>query len=277
MKIIKLILIYFFFLSFISLGFSAESLKLHFINVGEGDAILIQANNHNILIDTGNLLSGYKLRDYLAENKVTKIKYLILSHLDADHISGAFFLLPKLEIEQIYDNGQVLDENDDLQRWYKILLRSKKNYRRLKKGDRLRLENIELDVLWPITLNTGSSNENSLVIKLDYNNFSCLFVGDLIITSEEKLLQEKINLKSDILKVGHHGFSDATSQKFLEAISPKIAIISTDSEHKIGAPSPLILELLQKKNIKIYRTDKDGDIIVTINRKGQYSIKTSLH
>lgn len=277
MKIIKLILIYFFFLSFISLGFSAESLKLHFINVGEGDAILIQANNHNILIDTGNLLSGYKLRDYLAENKVTKIKYLILSHLDADHISGAFFLLPKLEIEQIYDNDQVLDENDDLQRWYKILLRSKKNYRRLKKGDRLRLENIELDVLWPITLNTGSSNENSLVIKLDYNNFSCLFVGDLIITSEEKLLQEKINLKSDILKVGHHGFSDATSQKFLEAISPKIAIISTDSEHKIGAPSPLILELLQKKNIKIYRTDKDGDIIVTINRKGQYSIKTSLH
>lgn len=86
-------------LFFNALIFNHNFLKIHFLDVGEGDAILIQARNENVLIDTGNLLSGYKIVDYLKKNKVKKVKYLIITHPDLDHILGAFFILPKLRVK----------------------------------------------------------------------------------------------------------------------------------------------------------------------------------
>jgi competence protein ComEC len=249
--------------------FNHNFLKIHFLDVGEGDAILIQAQNENVLIDTGNLLSGYKIVDYLKQNKVKKIKYLILTHPDLDHILGAFFILPKFQVQAIYDNGQEL-KDDDVYRWYDTMVRKKANYAILKKGDKLRLKDINLDILWPANTRQGSFNENSLVIKLGDNNFNCLFAGDINKISEEAILSEKLNLKSNILKIGHHGYSDATSEGFLQAVSPELAIISSGEK----APSDITLDLLKKKKIKIYRTDTDGNIIVTVEQKGLFAIRT---
>ena len=240
------------------------------MDVGEGDAILIQAKNENVLIDTGNLLSGYKIVDYLKKNKVRKIKYLILTHPDLDHISGVFFILPKFEVREICDNGQGLTDAD-VYRWYETLVRQRKNYAVLKQGDKLKIGNINLDVLWPINTKNGSFNENSLVVRLNGNNFNCLFAGDLDKTSEQRLLAGKLNFKSKILKIGHHGYMDATSPEFLEAVSPEVAIISASRKEK--APSDVTLDTLKKKNIKIFRTDADGNIVIILDRKGNYMIK----
>jgi competence protein ComEC len=274
MKILKSILIIFLFILFVNAAFAEDSLKLHFIDIGSGDAILIQAENENALIDTGNLLSGYKLLDYLYRNGVGRIKYLIFSHCHPDHISGAFFIIPKIRIDKICDNGQPLNDSDDMQRWYGVLVRTKRNYSQLKKGDRLRLGGADLEILWPIKPDAVSANSNSLVIKLTYHNFSCLFVGDLNKIGEKKLLKENVNLKANALKVGHHGYLDTTSREFLDAVSPALAIISVESDNMAGAPSPQVLELLKERKVKIYRTDKDGDIIISIDKKGRYLVRT---
>lgn len=270
MKATRLVLIIILFLGLANFACAQEEVKLHFINVGEGEAILIQANNENILIDTGSLLSGYKLLDYLCENKVKKIKYLIITHPHPDHISGVFFILPKIQVEELFDNGQLLNENDDLQRWYKQMARSKENYHILKKGDSLKLGQINLTVLWPAQAKGSSLNENSLVIMLNYKNFSCLFTADIDNTVEAQLLKDKANLKANILKISHHGYRDATTREFLEAVSPETAIISASPSSRIAAPSSGTLDLLKSQGIKVYRTDKDGDIEIIVQKNGKY-------
>lgn len=272
---IKLILINFLFILFTNLGFAQDSLKLHFIDIGPGDVFLIQYQNNNLLIDTGPALSGRKLADYLTKNGVAEIKYLIITHPHPDHLGGIFFILPKFRVRQICDNGQPLWENRRLEWLYNVLVRSGKNYRALKKGDRLKLGDVDLVVLWPLEKQLGSSyNENSLVIKLNYNNFSCLFTGDLNHAGEKKLLKDRVNIRADILKVGHHGHMDATSRELLDAVSPKAAIISTDPKKKKRTPSPAILELLKRRNIKVYRTDKDGNIVISVDKNSHYTIET---
>lgn len=162
--------------------------------------------------------------------------------------------------------------DEDVYRWYKTLVRKSPNYAILKKGDKLRLKDINLDILWPASTKQGSFNENSLVIKLGDNNFHCLFAGDINKITEESILSEKLSLKSNILKVGHHGYMDATREEFLEAVSPEVAIISAGHQEK--APSDVTLGLLKKKKIKIFRTDTDGNIIVTVEKKGHFTIRT---
>jgi competence protein ComEC len=259
-------------LLFLNAGvFNRNFIKIHFIAVGEGDAILIQSGGEYALIDTGNPLKGYQLVDYLKKQRVRKIKYLILTHPDLDHISGIFFILPKFKVQHTFDNGQQLSK-EHMHNWYEQLVRKRALYAVLRRGERLKLKDINLDVLWPPDAQSGSFNENSLVIKLSFNNFSCLLAADLNKIAEQRLLSAKPDLKSNILKVGHHGLSDATSQEFLEAVAAQVAVISTGQKEK--KPLDSTLDILKKKNMKIYRTDTKGTIIVTVDNRGNYKIKT---
>ncbi len=245
--------------------------RIHFINVGSGDAILIQSGNEAALIDAGGLLKGYELVEYLKKNRVSEIKYFILTHPHFDHIYGAFFILPKFKVQHLYDNGKRLP-NDYVYDWYRQLVRENPGYAVLRKGSRLKLKDVSLDILWPAESGADFSNENSLVIRLSSGKFNCLFAGDLNKTAEEKLLAENQDLKANILKVGHHGYDDATSGEFLQAVSPEVALISIRPRVKeyLGTT----LEALNKKNVRVYRTDSAGNIVVTADNSGNYKIKT---
>lgn len=269
MNKIKILFAVFIFMFQPYAGLAQDILTMHFIDAGEGDAILIQSEGESALVDTGSLLSGYKVLGYLESQGVRMIKYLILSHPHPDHIGGVFFILPKLNVENIYDNGQAIQDNDDLQYWYDILARDDKRYNILQKGDSLKLGSITLNILWPITTESGSYNENSLVISVNFNDrFQCLLAGDLDKTGENRLLKEGVSIKADILKIGHHGYEDATSEEFLKKVSPEVAIISIGRKR----PSGKVLNLLAQSNVKIYRTDKNKDIVVKVNEKGNYLI-----
>lgn len=270
MKKIGIFVLLAFFISFVACGFAREpGLWLHFIDAGEGDSVFIEApGGETALVDAGNLISGYRVVEYLKEKGIRSSDYLIFTHPHLDHIGGAFFVMQMMDAEDVFDNGEDLADlakSLDVYRWYEDLVRSDENYKTLKAGDSLLLGEVTLNVLWPPQPPVFPDfNANSLVIMVEYGEFRCLLTGDLTAAGERKLLEQGANLKADVLKVGHHGAGDASSGEFLAAVSPKTAIISVDKENARGYPSEEVINRLRSGEADIYRTDRDGDIVLGI-------------
>ncbi len=244
----------------------AKDLNIYFLNVGEGEAIFLRTpNNYTILVDTGNLITGFKVFEFLKNKNIKKIDYLIITHPHPDHCGGVFEILQHFQVIQKFDNGENIKINncEDFYRWYKEIFR-KDNYTILKKGDILNIDNIILNVLSPKKLN-GKWNEDSLVIMVKLKKIKILLMADANKNVENKLLNENIDLKAQILKIGHHGAADATSEKFIKAVNPKYAIISINKNNIRGYPSKKVLNLL----------NKNGIIILTTYDKGVIHFKTN--
>ncbi len=246
------------------------SLRIHFIDVGEGDSILIETSQgKTVLIDTGNLITGFRVVEYLKKKNIQRLDYLILTHPHPDHIGGVFFVLQMIDVNKIYDNGQDISglvKTVDMFRWYEDLVRNDARYSILCSGDRISLGDILLDVLWPPQEKDTllDFNANSLVIMLRCKSFRCLLPGDLTTPGERRLLDAGIDLRADVLKIAHHGANDATSQRFLTAVSPEIAIISVDSGNIRGYPTKQTLDRIEKSTGGLYRTDIEGDILLSV-------------
>jgi len=274
----KVWILFIFVLFALSATAENQPLKIHFIDVGEGDSILIEAPSGEVaLVDSGNFIRGVKVAEYLKKNNINSLDHFILTHLHLDHIGGAFYLFQTLEVRNIYDNGSDLQESsgqDDTYRWYSDLIRMSNKYIMLGAGDSLNLGQVKLKVLWPAKPFISSDfNANSLVIMVEYKGFRCLLTGDLTTISEKELLKGNINLKANVLKVGHHGFKDASSKDFLKAISAKISIISVNKDNIRGYPSLEALSRLKGSGAEIYRTDKVGDIVVQVDGQGKIKVR----
>lgn len=275
-------LVYFLFVFFLfsSSVFADQQLEIHFIDVGEGDSVLVETPKGEIvLIDTGNLISGHKLAEYLKKNKVEKIDHLIFTHPHLDHIGGSFFIVQEFQIDNIYDNGEDLSslaKEQDAYRWYEDLVREDKRYRVLMAGNQLLAGEVSFKVLWPWELSVESDfNTNSLVVMIKYKDFRCLLMADATIEVERELLKKREALRADILKVGHHGSYDASSFEFLKAIFPQVAIVSVDNDNIRGYPSQDVLSRLEKMGVSIYRTDLAGTIVLRVNSKEDFDLEKS--
>ena len=274
-------------LLFVILGFTPfavfcqeRSLRINFIDVGEGEAILIETpESKNILVDSGNIISGFSVLEYLKSKNIHRLDYFILTHPHLDHIGGAFFLLQALDVESICDNGQDLSgvsKSKDIYRYYNKLVRNNEKYSNLKAGDKIEVGGVSLGIKWPVEPPVlADFNVNSLVIMLEYNDFCCLLAGDLTIAGEKELLSIGNNLKAEVFKIGHHGSKDANSKEFLKEVSPSVSIISIDKHNRRGYPSKQVLNRLKKIGSKIYKTAEFGNITISVNKDGSYSIKTS--
>lgn len=247
-----------------------DCLRIHFIDAAEGESILIETpKGRTILIDSGNCITGFRVAEYLKKGNIYTLDHLIFTHPDLDHICGAFFVLQMLKAKNIYDNGQDLTEgakSSDIYRWHEELVRKDKGYKTLRAKDTISLDGITLRVLWPPQpLPFSDYNANSLVIMMEYGKFRCLLAGDLNTLGEKEILKVKDSrLKADVLKIGHHGASDSNCEEFLTAVSPKIGIISVNKANIRGYPSGEVSGRLKKARVELYRTDKDGDIILNI-------------
>ena len=260
----------------------AQNLRIHFIDAGEGEAILIETPEHkNVLLDSGNLITGLQVVKYLKNHNIYTLDHLIFTHPDLDHIGGAFFILQMLKTKNIYDNGEDLTglkKQSDIYRWYEDLVRRDKNYKAIKAQDSISLGNLTLRVLWPLrSFLSGDYNANSLVIMMEYGKFRCLLTADLTFLGEREILKTKEDLKADVLKIAHHGASDANSEEFLTRVSAKIAIISVDKRNIRGYPNEGLLERLKKDRVKLYRTDEDGDVTIDIcqSKHGDFKIRVN--
>lgn len=263
--------------------YPADNLKVNFINVGEGDCILIEAPNKiNILIDGGGTPQsdfdvGSKIVvPYLRRKGINEIDLLILTHPHLDHLEGLLPVLKEFKVGMVLDSGLLCDISA-YKEFISLIQKKSIPYHKAKAGDNFVFSNnLEIFLLNPLYdsdfYDESDFNNASIVVKLFYKNADFLFTGDIEVTAEKKLLVWQNILQSDILKVGHHGSITSTNLEFLDKVDPRIAIITVGKNH-FGHPSQKIIERLEDGNIQIYRTDEDGTIIIRTNGQ-EYWIRT---
>ena len=263
--------------------YPANNLKVNFINVGEGDCILIEAPNKiNILIDGGGTPQsdfdvGSKIViPYLRRKGINEIDLLILTHPHLDHLEGLLPVLKEFKVDMVLDSGLLCDSSA-YKGFISIIQKKGIPYHKAKAGDNFIFSNnLEIFLLNPLYdsdfYEESDFNNASIVVKLFYKNADFLFTGDIEEAAEKKLLVWQNILHSDILKVSHHGSATSTNLEFLDKVDPTIAVITVGKNH-FGHPSQKIIERLEDKNIQIYRTDEDGTIIIRTNGQ-EYWIRT---
>lgn len=253
-----------------NLNINQEELNMFYLDVGQGDSTFITINGSNMLIDSGNAQDGYYIVQFLKAQNIDKIDYFILTHCDEDHSLGCAKIIENLTVSNLILNKQ-LEENDIYKHIVSIAKQKKVNLIYVKAGDVITLNGVKIKILHPQEklIAENSINNNSIVFKLEYKSFSILFTGDIENIAEEVILSKNINLKADILKVAHHGSKTSSSQRFIEAVSPKIALIGVGKNNMFGHPNREVIERLQSYGTKIYRTDECGEISITVNNRGK--------
>lgn len=243
-------------------------LQVHFIDVGQGDATLIvTSDGKTALIDAGPNSDEDRLLSYLDSKNVETIDLLFFTHPHEDHIGGGDAVILQ------YDIGQIImpDCTSSSSTFERLLSAADKKdiyITTAEHGDTFTLAGCRFEIFGPITVPENDANNASLVIRLTYGDTAFLFSGDAEKTEEEAVLQKyEDRLQADVYQVGHHGSSTSTSQAFLEAIRPSIAVISCGKDNKYGHPHAETLTLLQSLKINIYRTDQSGNILLLSDGK----------
>ena len=287
-KILKISITIFILVLLLIPNIFLKNLKIHFVDVGQGDCtFIVTPNNKTILIDGGGSTSNEydvgesTLLPYILDRGYTKIDYIFISHFDQDHVGGLFTILEELEVGQVYISKQE-ENSENYQKFLKIIKDKKINVTILKQGDCLKIENnTYFDILWPIEeqIQENVLNNNAMVMKLRFKEFSMLFTGDIEDVAEKKMLSiygEKSSsfFKADVLKVAHHGSKTSTIQEFFEKVNPKICLIGVGENNMFGHPANEVVERFSGR--KIYRTDENGEIILKTNGNGGIRIKTTL-
>ena len=236
--------------------------KIHFINTGNSDAILIENDGKFAMIDTGNTDDDATVKAYLQKKGVQKLDCLILTHFHADHIGSADTVINDFDVETtLVPNG------DATTQVYKDYINALSN-KGLQPSVPLEGSKFELGSATLTIYNTqgGSSNENndSLVVLYENGEDRALFMGDAESEVEKKLIIGDV----DLLKVGHHGSNTSSTETFINDIQPEYAVILVGQPNQYGHPSKEVLNLFETKGIPVYRTDEQGDIVFVSTGKG---------
>lgn len=237
-------------------------MKVTFLDVGQGDCTLIQADGQNMVLDVGNNDQGERVVSYLKAQGIEKLDYFLLSHPDADHIGGGDNVLENFEVQTVI-MPDVANDTMTYQEVMEDISRYDVDVKHPEVGDIFTLGDAEFTILCPEPelISQDDLNNSSIGIKLVHGENSFVLCGD----AEEKSEQEMVkrfgaSLESDVLKCGHHGSSTATSDAFLEAVDPTWAVISCGKENRYGHPHSEVLDKLENDDVQIYRTDLEGSI-----------------
>ncbi len=284
-KTVSMIILAAYVLSIGVFHFPSNQLQITFIDVGQGDSIFIQTPRRNILIDTGGTHEGAKrprdigkeiLVPYFLKNRIKKIDIMMLSHEHRDHIGGAMSVLNNIKVNALVI-GTGKYETEDFKKIEEQCLRKKIKLYSLSKGSRIKIEDqVYMDILHPdkhlITSSRDDTNNNSLVVLMNYGDNKLLFTGDIEEEAEKMIIEQYPDLKVDILKVPHHGSRYSSSDDFIKRLSPKIAIVQV-GKNRFGHPDPVILKKFRENHISVFRNDENGAIILSIH-KDKTNVKT---
>lgn len=247
--------------------YSEKDFLAHYIDVGQGDSILIQINNKNLLIDAGTRDSSAKITSYLLKQGVKKIDYVVATHPHEDHIGGMAEVINKFVIGDFYA-PKITSNTRAFENMVSALKGKGMKINAAKAGVNLNLgEGVLCEVLAPVNGDYEDLNNYSAIIKISYGQNKFIFTGDAEKQSEKEMLQKDIDLTADVIKIGHHGSSSSSSKEFLDSVNPSIAVISCGTSNDYGHPHGSLLSELSGRKITVYRTDRNKDILLISNGK----------
>ena len=265
-----------------ALGPGGQTLEIHMIDVGQGDAIAIRTPaNRWILVDAGGVGEGWdageaRVVPYLSRRGVLRLEGLVLSHPDADHVGGAESVLRALRPGWIADPAAVVGKGR-----YARLLRAAADrdvhWMTPPAGAELELDGVTVLFLYPDGPSGAveDANDASVVIRVSMGRFDALLTGDAPESVEDMLAERHgEGLQAEVLKVGHHGSITSTGDALLEATGARAALISAGADNRYGHPHPAVIERLRAADVQIYRTDRSGSIIVRAGRDGSFEVST---
>ena len=244
-------------------------LEVTFFDIGQGDSAFIKTpQGHQILIDGGpdNTILG-KLGEEMPFYDRT-IDLIILTHPHRDHLTGLLEVLRNYEVENILWTGVVKDSGE-FKEWERLVEEEGSNIIIARAGQVISASTLSINILYPFNSLEGQEiedvNNTSVFSRLVFGSNSFLFAGDNFNSVERKLLEKGVEMNSDVLKVGHHGSKTSTSKQFLEVVSPEVAVISAGKDNRYNHPHQQILDILEKYDTILFRTDLDGDIKIISN------------
>ena len=240
------------------INIEGEDLQIYFF-VGQADSILIRDKDKNMLVDAGNNEDGELLVNYFKSLGIEKFDYVIGTHPHEDHIGGMDDIINNFEIGAYY-MPDAITTTATFESVLDALQNKNLTFDVPEENEVISLTDATIKFLYS-GQNTSDLNNTSIVFKLTYGNKKILFTGDATSSTEKKLLDK--DLKSDVLKIGHHGSQYSSTEAFLDAVNPNYAIISVGKNNTYKHPRQETLDKLNERNIKTYRTDEDGTIILS--------------
>ena len=245
-------------------------LKVHYIDVGQGDCSLIVCDGKTMLIDAGENGHETKVLDYLRMQNIEKLDYIIASHQHTDHIGGLPEVLEEIGADTLI-MPRLTKEQTPTNSTYTAFLKAIKNSGvktvASEVGAKYTLGSAEFEILGPVTNDVEDINSMSVVVKLTYGENTFLFTGDAEKDEEREIIATGADLDCDVLKVGHHGSGTSSCKDWLDAVTPEICVIQVGADNDYGHPHENIVERLAKYTDEIYRNDLCGDIIISSDGK----------
>lgn len=242
---------------------SLPKMVVHYIDVGQADATLLEftdeEDSYTILIDTGNWNSS-EVVSYLQSENISEIDIIAITHPHADHIGQLDKVIEAFDVSEVWMNGESTN-SQVFARALEAIEANGVDYYEPEVGEVFDIGPLEIAVLHPNSPN-GSTNNNSIAMRLQYGEISFLFTGDGEEQAENEMLNRKANLKSNILHAGHHGSKTSTTESFLRAVDPEIAIYSAGVGNQYGHPNPEFINRINSNETELYGTDIHGTILV---------------
>ncbi len=238
-----------------------SNFAVHFIDVGQADSILVVCDGKTMLIDGGNVGDSNLLYSYLQKNGVKHLDYVVCTHAHEDHVGGLSGALSYATVGTVY--SPVLSYSTRaFSNFVKKVEAQGKALTVPKAGSSFQLGEATVQVLGP-TKEYEEPNNTSIILRVVYGSLSFLFTGDMERDAEVDLIESGAELRSTVLKVGHHGSSTSSSYRFLREVAPRYGVISVGTDNEYGHPHEEVLSRYRDADVKLYRTDLQGDIICT--------------
>lgn len=246
-------------------------MRVHFIDVGQGDCSFIElGNGQTMLIDAGNPEDGENIVEYINDLQYADIDYVVATHPHDDHIGGMAEVLEAFPVEKMYMPNTV-HTSYSFEHLLNVIEEKDIDLNVAKTGTSiLNSGPIDIDILSPVQEEYSEMNNYSAVVRIIYGESSFLFTGDAEKIVESEILNSEIDV--DVLKVGHHGSNSSSSEAFIEATTPQIAVISCGQDNMYGHPDYEVLSILDENNVKVYRTDEAGTIMVTADQNDNIAV-----
>ena len=246
-----------------------DILNLTMVDVGQADGFVFMQDGKTAVIDCGTRSTGKNLVEYLKQNNVTKLDYVVGTHPHDDHMGGMYDVITNFEVGEVIIPK--VTKNNITTNWYLKLMNELKTggykvtYPNV--GDEFTLGKATMKVIAPFEEPESNLNNYSIVLKVSLGEMDVIMTGDMEKDVEKQILAKNTDIDAEILKLGHHGSDTSSCVEFIDAVSPQYALCSSKVGNKYEHPIKLTMDNLKERNIPVYRTDESGTVVVKITPK----------